>query len=224
MHSPATGRQLRNVAIFTVLYLAASALATLASRNREFVLYLVTMLVIIVAVLAVHRRVGLSAGVLWGLSLWGLIHMIGGLMPIPAGWPQNTDPGASGVVYNLWLIPELLKYDQPTHAFGFAITSWLCWQALSSRTRSEDGSPLRPTLGLMSLCAAAGMGFGALNEIVEFIATLTLPETNVGGYINTGWDLVYNMIGSVIAVTIIHLHYRFRSTPKPQHSEPPPFQ
>lgn len=220
MHSPATARQVRNVAIFTAVYLAASALTTLASRNNEFVLYLVTMLVIMVAVFAIHRRVGLSISVLWGLSLWGLLHMIGGLVPIPTGWPQNTDPGASGVVYNLWLIPESLKYDQITHAFGFAITTWLCWQALSSRIRSEDGSPLRPTLGLMTLCAAAGMGFGALNEIVEFIATLTLPKTNVGGYINTGWDLVYNMIGSIIAAAIIHLNDRFRSVPRPQHGSP----
>jgi hypothetical protein len=42
------------------------------------------------------------------------------------------------------------------------------------------------------------MGLGALNEVVEFIAVLTLPETNVGGYINTGWDLVYNAIGATV--------------------------
>lgn len=47
------------------------------------------------------------------------------------------------------------------------------------------------------------MGFGAANEIVEFIAVLTIPNTNVGGYENTGWDLVSNFAGSVIAATII---------------------
>lgn len=205
MLTPATGRQVRNVTLFTAAYLAVSALTTLAERNFEFILYLVTMLVIIAVIFAVHRRIGLSISVLWGLSLWGLLHMIGGLVPIPVEWPQNTDPGMSGVVYNLWLIPEHLKYDQIIHAFGFAITTWVCWQALSSRTRSEDGSALHPTLGLMTLCAAAGMGFGALNEIIEFIATLNLPNTNVGGYENTGWDLVYNMIGSIIAALIIYL-------------------
>jgi len=47
------------------------------------------------------------------------------------------------------------------------------------------------------------MGFGALNEVVEFIATLTIPETNVGDYINTGWDLVYNLLGcGVVAILI----------------------
>ena len=49
------------------------------------------------------------------------------------------------------------------------------------------------------------MGFGALNEVVEFIASLTLPETNVRGYENTGWDLVFNLLGSLLAAIIISL-------------------
>jgi hypothetical protein len=47
------------------------------------------------------------------------------------------------------------------------------------------------------------MGFGALNEVIEFIAVLTIPNTNVGGYIHTGWDLVFNLIGCLIAAMMI---------------------
>lgn len=78
------------------------------------------------------------------------------------------------------------------------------WQALSARVLSEKGGDLRPTPGLMPLCAAGGMGFGALNEVIEFFATLALPETNVGGYINTGWDLVANTVGAAIASLMIY--------------------
>ena len=46
---------------------------------------------------------------------------------------------------------------------------------------------------------------GAGNEVVEFIATLVMPDTNVGGYENTGWDLVSNLIGTVIAAFLIKL-------------------
>jgi hypothetical protein len=53
------------------------------------------------------------------------------------------------------------------------------------------------------LCAAGGCGFGAFNEVVEFIAVLTIPNTNVGGYENTGWDLVANLVGSVSAAILI---------------------
>jgi hypothetical protein len=49
------------------------------------------------------------------------------------------------------------------------------------------------------------MGLGALNEVIEFAVTLSVPETNVGGYINTGWDLVANSVGAVGAATIIRL-------------------
>ena len=65
----------------------------------------------------------------------------------------------------------------------------------------------RPSFGLLTLCVAAGMGFGALNEVVEFIAVLCIPDPNVGGDENTGWDLVANFVGSVIAA----LALRFRA-------------
>ncbi|MFV1996026.1 MAG: hypothetical protein ACC661_11380 [Verrucomicrobiales bacterium] len=58
------------------------------------------------------------------------------------------------------------------------------------------------------------MGFGALNEVVEFVATLTLPNTNVGGYVNTGWDLVANLLGCALAALIIY----FCEAPKARES------
>ena len=66
----------------------------------------------------------------------------------------------------------------------------------------------QPGLGSLTLCAAAAMGFGALNEVVEFIATLLVPETNVGGYINTGWDLVSNLCGTILAALAIRVTRR----------------
>ena len=59
----------------------------------------------------------------------------------------------------------------------------------------------------MLIAALCGVGLGALNEVVEFIAT-RIAETNVGGYVNTGMDLVYNTIGATIASTAIALHGR----------------
>ena len=57
------------------------------------------------------------------------------------------------------------------------------------------------------------MGFGALNEVIEFAATQLLPNTNVGGYVNTGWDLVFNLLGSTIAACMIYGFGR-RSSPR----------
>lgn len=62
---------------------------------------------------------------------------------------------------------------------------------------------------MMVIRAAAGLGFGALNEVVEFIVVLTTPNTNVGGYENTGWDLVANPCGATVAALVIRFGQRW---------------
>lgn len=200
---PPRGASLVGVGAFTLTYLAVASLAAWRSGNGEFVFYIAVMAILIAAVLAIHRRVGFSAPLLWALSFWGALHMAGGLAPVPESWPID---GSIRVLYSLWLVPGVLKYDQVTHALGFAITTWACWEALRAslaelarRPKSEIG----PRWGWVSLCALAAQGFGAMNEIVEFAATQLMPQTNVGGYENTGWDLVANLTGSVIAAVAI---------------------
>ncbi len=195
-------RQETGVLAFTATYMILGAYRACASANHEFQFYLVTMVLLITAVLVVHRHIRLSPGLLWGLSLWGALHLIGGMVTLPDGLAVS---GTKHVWYNWWLIPERLRYDQVVHAFGFGMTTWLCWQALTAAMarRHPARQPLRPTWGLAVLCMAAGMGFGALNEVVEFAATLTVPDTNVGGYENTGWDLVANLVGASMAMLLI---------------------
>ena len=197
--------------MFTAAYLALAVPRALVSGNTEFVIYIGVVVVLVAVIGCVHMKVGLSSGVLWAMSVWGLAHMAGGLVSVPADWPTQGD---YRVLYSLWLIPDsltggrfALKYDQVVHAYGFGVTTWLCWQGLRAalRARCPAGAPAsapRPTLGLLLLCAAAGMGFGALNEVVEFAATL-VTETNVGGYANTGWDLVSNAVGAAVAACVI---------------------
>ena len=213
----------RAVAGGTVLYLLAAVAAMLQHFNGEFLFYLAVLLLLILAAIVVHRRVHFTTLTLAALSLWGAMHMAGGLVPVPASWPIQ---GTQRVLYSVWLVPERLKYDQWVHAFGFGVTTWVCWQGLKAACRPrvqaaepaslarrdvslaaevhyQESEPLQPTLGLLSLCVAAGMGLGAANEVVEFAATKLVPETNVGGYENTGWDLVSNLIGAVAAALLI---------------------
>ena len=199
MSSPPSPKLLP-VFLFNAAYMVAAVAGSVIQGNREFIFYIVVMLVLIGVMSVVHRKVKLTAPLLWAFSVWGLAHMAGGLCPLPSGWPYNGD---QAVLYSLWLIPEKLKYDQIVHAYGFGVTTWLCWHILSNALRQPDGGAVRPTFGMLTLCAAAGMGFGALNEVVEFIAVLTIPNTNVGGYENTGWDLVSNLVGASITALII---------------------
>ena len=186
---------------FTGAYLAAAVVALLVQQNWEFAMYLVIMGVLICGLYFVHKNVGLSGGALWCLSVWGLLHMAGGLVSVPPAWAET---GSQSVLYSLWLIPERLKYDQVVHAFGFGVTTWVCWQVLRSNILRQTGQVPRATFGLCLLSAACGMGFGALNEVIEFVATLLIPETNVGGYVNTGWDLVSNLTGSTVAAILVY--------------------
>ncbi len=195
--------RLRPVFLFTGGYMAAAAVGAAVTRNHEFVFYLVVMGVLVPAIFAIHRRHPLTAPLIWSFAVWGLLHMAGGLLPAP---PVGVTEGR--VLYSWWIVPGFLKYDQAVHVYGFGITTWLCWHLLGRALRSPDGSPVRPTPGILILCVAAGMGFGALNEVVEFAATLLFEETNVGGYENTGWDLVANLVGGVIAATLIRLKAR----------------
>ena len=192
------------VVAFTVIYMFGAIMASLITENLEFVFYVAVMIALIAVVVKIYLRVGLTTAALWSLSLWGLLHMAGGLVPVPTGWPLDGD---HQVLYSLWLVPDHLKYDQVVHAYGFGVTTWVCWQVLHRGMLAAD-QQIRPTFGVMVLCAAAGLGFGALNEVVEFFATLLAPRTNVGGYVNTGWDLVANTIGSAFAAGVIWVRGR----------------
>jgi hypothetical protein len=195
------GSDVLPVAAFTALYILSSIAAAVSLGNQEFLFYIVIMLVLASVVWVVHSSISLPVRVLWALSVWGLLHMAGGLIPLPESWPID---GSIRVLYSLWLIPDLLKYDQIVHAYGFGVATWVCWHGIRAAIVSRGGEAV-PTLGLMVLAATAGMGLGALNELIEFAATLLLPETNVGGYLNTGWDLVANFVGAVGASTAIGL-------------------
>jgi hypothetical protein len=195
--------------IFTAAYLVAASVSAIQTANQEFVFYILVMAILIGAVLMVHRHCHLSRPLLWCFSVWGLLHMAGGLVRIPEAWPYN---GSQSVLYSLWLIPGKLKYDQIVHAYGFGITTWLCWEALRNGLRRRYEQHVDPTPGLVILCGAGGMGFGAFNEVVEFVATIVIQETNVGGYVNTGWDLVFNAIGATLAGWVIWFRGRNRAT------------
>lgn len=177
--------------VFTVLYLLVAVSYARLAGNQEFVFYIVVMVILIAIVVWVHLRVELHPACIWMLSLWGALHMAGGLVHVSE---------SVGVLYNLWLIPERLKYDQLVHAYGFGVATWVVWQGLCA-----GRTDFRPTTGMLFIAFCAGMGLGALNEVVEFVAVLTMPETNVGGYVNTGWDLVANAVGASVAVFAIRV-------------------
>lgn len=201
MHNRSMEKRLLPVVLFNIAYVVFAAAWVVSHGNSEFLAYIGVLLVIAGVIWWVHRSIDIPMSLLWCLSAWGAAHLAGGLMAIPESWPRG---GETAVLYNLWLWPGWLKYDQLVHAYGFGITTWLCWLGLSAGLLRQGITP-RPTVGLLTLAAAASTGLGALNEVIEFIVTVIVPENNVGGYVNTALDLVFNLAGAVIAAVWIRL-------------------
>lgn len=171
-----------NIAIFTVIALRRS--------NLEFLLYLGVIVAVFTWLVVKQRAIKFDLTILWGMTAWGLMHMCGGLLHV------NGE-----TLYSLELVslvPDLhiLRYDQFVHTFGFGVATLLCHHLL--RPFLRDNIDRRGTL--LFLVVLMGSGLGAVNEMIEFLAVLTVPETGVGGYQNTMLDIVFNLLGGILAV------------------------
>jgi len=194
-----TKRELPVLAV-NVIYITVFTLIALRRTNYEFLLYVGVIVIIAVWILFKQRAVQFDATILWGLTAWGLMHMAGGNLQV-----------RDGVLYGVVILPlvpslEILRYDQFVHAFGFGVATLVCHHILKPYLKDE----IARWRGLAALVALMGLGVGALNEIIEFVAVLTMPETGVGGYDNTMWDLVFDMLGAAIAVIWIGARRRVR--------------
>ncbi len=184
---------------FSLLYVAGFTTYYLASANYEFLWYVAVLVFFFVLLVVTLPASRFSTTILWGLSLWGLMHMAGGSIPV-----------GDGVLYGVQLVDiahdgefTLIKYDQLVHAFGFGVATMVAHHLLAPRWKEGASKAL-----LYTLAVCIGMGLGAVNEIVEFLAVLSFPETGVGGYFNTSLDLVFNTIGAVSAVIVLAFQER----------------
>jgi uncharacterized membrane protein YjdF len=172
---------------FTVLFLSR--------QNYEFLLYIGVIIFFLFVIIATNRKVGYPDSLLWGLTVWAYLHMSGGGLYV-----------GGKKLYELILIPisdkyGIFRFDQFVHIVGFGVSTLLMYYLLTLIL------PERPKqwAAVSVLVVMAGLGVGALNEIVEFLATVIVPETGVGGYINTAMDLVSDLVGALLAMGYIRL-------------------
>lgn len=171
-----------------------------ASGNGQTGYYAVLLPVLVAVVAYLDGRQPFSREVLWGLALWGALHLAGGLVPA-------TD---DRVLYNVWLLP-FVRFDHLVHAVGFGFAGLAFREAVHARTAMAVAS------GAV-LVFFGGLGLGALNEMIEFLITRVVEDTNIGGFENTGWDLVANTVGAGVAAA--WLRHRYRSEGSGRHRAP----
>jgi uncharacterized membrane protein YjdF len=166
---------------------AAVAGFGIARENRRVIAYLIVWSLLALLIRAGHRRWPLPKATLVALTVAGALHLAGGLLPSPeAGAP---------IFYETWLVPGVLKFDQAAHAFISAVVTVAVFQSLGHVVDDERAGPGLQAMVAMLVC----WGFGAANELFEFLSALRFTDAYVGGLDNAGWDLAFNVLGGVLA-------------------------
>jgi uncharacterized membrane protein YjdF len=139
---------------------------------------------------------------LWLISIWGLLHILGGSVPTP-----------DGVLFAYKIYPFLdlggefyiLKYDQVVHMYLYGVMAIVFLHVLQKTLKAVGGAWM-----IFLLAAMASMGVSALNEIMEFLIAISLTRNGVGGYENAMLDLIFNFSGAVLALCIYFFYTKLR--------------
>ncbi len=174
------------IAAFTAAYVVGFGAMFLVQGNYEFLWYIATMIAIILLVACTLRTSQLSNAVMWLLSLWGLMHVLGGGLVI------GDHVLYAQVVYPFQVDGDFtfLKYDQLVHFFGFGVAAIALAEIFTRK------APTVGRFGRIWFPALASLGLSVINEVIEFAAVLAMSETGVGGFYNVSLDLVANTCGA----------------------------
>ena len=178
-----------------ILIVAIFAFVFISNKNNELINYILLVLIVGFLIAYLDRKIKYTYGLLWGLSLWSLMHFAGGGIIVNGR-----------ALYDALLIPitnDVFRYDQLVHIIGFGMATMLVYQTLKNNLKY----PIENRLVLGIVVIMAGLGIGAFNEIVEFIFTLINSNNDIGGYLNTSLDLVADLIGAFFAYLFIYFKY-----------------
>lgn len=182
--------------IFNATYLFWGGAYFLQDLNFEFVIYVAVIIAIIGGVLLTAHVSDFPVWQLWLLSIWGLMHVLGGAVTID-----------NGVLFGYHIYPFLdlggefyiLKYDQVVHFYLYGVVALMALHLL----RKVSGSGHFWLLASMAILVS--LGVSALNEIMEFLIAVTVERNGVGGYENAMLDLIFNFSGALFAIGVYRL-------------------
>ena len=177
------------ILLTNIVVIIAFSIFFIMSSNYEFLFYVLIVIGLISLIVFTNKKVNYPNDVLWGLTIWSCLHLAGGGINI-----------GGTRLYDMMLIPiteNILRYDQVIHIFGFGVATLVMYTLMSPSLKEYR------MVSLSIVIVMAGMGAGALNEVIEFAATLLDAANGVGGYVNASLDLISNMIGALIALSYI---------------------
>jgi len=178
--------------ILSAVVLVLATIYFLIQKNNEFILYAVTLAILIGVLYKTDQHFNFMPVAKWGFFIWMVLHMAGGL--IIAG-TRTYDI----ILFNWIGSPyDILKYDQVVHAAMYFVMTLLMYSVLMKIVKTK---PNKIIFGVILVLAATSIG--AVNEMIEFAAVILFQSSGVGGYYNTAIDLVMNFIGSLLAIVFL---------------------
>jgi len=166
--------------------------------NYEFLVYTVSIGILIFALWKTDKIFHYPNLAKWGFAVWLFFHFAGG------GFYYHGQKWYATILWKLVGEPyNILRYDQVIHfycyvvmtAFVFGIVSYMADKKLK---RTKKGIFLIAFISMLG-----GIAIGAINEIIEFSTVVFLGSTGVGEYFNNALDLVFNFFGALVSVLIL---------------------
>ena len=180
---------------YSIVYILFFTGRAILNRNYEFLYYTSVIILLILFVGLYYKSFQLSFPLLVGLTILGSLHLLGG------------DLFIGGIkLYDFWLIRNILRYDNIMHALGTFLATLIVYNLISPHLQLKKmHHPILCALFLILIVA----GIGTINEILELGAVIFLNAAEqVGDYFNNTLDLIFNVVGSVIACVFIYVYYK----------------
>ena len=165
----------------TGLYVAVWTVYGIGTDAAGVYAYLVWMVFAFGLMMYLDGLVGFSTHVLLMLCIVGFCHMAG----------ANLEVSGAILYRQVWF--GFIHYDHLVHAFGMGAAGLAVWEA-TRRMLAADGGMRAAVVVVLGANTV-----GALIEIGEYLASLTLTEVRVGAYANNMQDLIANLVGALVA-------------------------
>lgn len=181
--------------ILTTFILSVFGALYYTPTNYELMAHIGMIAGFTILILMTNKRVRYPRVILAGLTLWAFMHLAGSNMIL------DGVPLYARIIFPISRALSIIRYDQIVHAIGFGFATALLYHLITPRIKeSARRSPI-----VFGIIALAGVGVGAINEMVEFVMTTIFPGAAIGGYENTILDLFGDFVGAAAAVAIIRL-------------------
>jgi len=173
----------------TYLFLLVMIIYNFSIKNYEFLGYALVVGFLYFLLIKADKHYNFPLISIWLFSIWVVTHFLGGAVYI-----------GSTKLYDYVLIPilgapyHILRYDQLIHAYCYVAIGILVYFALKKHMKTDSKN------SLIVFTILAAIGIGLLNEVIEFGMVIFADAAEaVGDYYNTAQDLVFNLIGAIIA-------------------------